>query len=81
MWAELITAITGFLTNIYSLISATFNGVVSIFYVSGTDGGPTVLLEAIAFAAAASLVGVAIYVIVRLIKGALARTRNAANVQ
>lgn len=83
MWTSLVNGISGFLTSIYSLIASTFNGVVSIFYVAGTGegSGPTVLLEAIAFAAAASLVGVAIYVIVRLIKGALARTRNAANVQ
>lgn len=79
MWSALVTAITGFITSIFSMISAAFTGVVSIFWVSGSgeNAGPTVLLEALAFAAAAAIAGVAIYAIVRLIKGAVARTRSA----
>lgn len=81
MFSALFTAISSFLTSIFGLISSVFSGVVSVFWVSGTgdDAGPTIVLEALALGAAATLVGVGIYVIVRLIKGAIARTRGAAN--
>ena len=80
MWAALISAVSSFITSIFGLISDVFTGVVSIFWVSGSgaDAGPTVLLEALALGAAATLAGVGVYVIVRLIKGAIARTRGAA---
>ena len=62
---SIITAITGFISSIFGLVTEVFSGVVSVFWVSGSgaDAGPTVLLEALALGAAATLVGVGIYVI------------------
>ena len=80
MFTGLLTGISGFLTQMFQLIGSLFNGVVALFWNAPTTqegtGSPTVLLEVIIFSAAASLVGVAIYVIVRLIRGAVARLRS-----
>lgn len=76
MWQAIITGISSFLTSMFGLLASLFDGVVSVFYTTGENGGPTILLEAIIFGAAAALVAAAVYVIVRLIKGAVARLRG-----
>ena len=76
MWNAILTGIGDLLTSIFSLLGQVFSGVVSVFYTSGADGGPTIILQALIFAAAAGLVAAAVYVIVRLIKSAIARLRG-----
>ena len=75
IFTALIAAIGTFIGSVFGIVSDVFTGVVSIFY--STETGATVLLQALALGAAATLAGVGIYVIVRLIKGAIARTRGA----
>lgn len=83
MFTGILTGISGFLTEMFSLLGSLFNGVVALFWnaptTEGGTGSPTVLLEVIIFSAAASLVGIAVYVIVRLIRGAVARLRSGAS--
>lgn len=83
MFTGILTGISGFLTQMFQLLGSLFSGVVALFWTAPTTengtGEPTVLLEVIIFSAAASLVGVAIYVIVRLIRGAVARLRSGAS--
>ena len=73
MWQAILTGIGGFLSGMFALISGAFTGVVSVFYANNTA---TIILQALIFAAAASLVAAAVYVIVRLIKSAVARLRG-----
>lgn len=79
MFTGILTGISGFLTEMFSVLGSLFSGVVALFWNAPTTengtGSPTILLEVIIFSAAASLVGVAVYVIVRLIRGAVARLR------
>lgn len=76
MWQAIITGISSFLTSMFGLLSSLFSGVVSVFYTTGENGGPTILLEVIIFGAAAALVAAAVYVIVRLIRAAVAKLRG-----
>ena len=73
LWTSILTGIGGFLSGMFALISGAFTGVVSVFYANNTA---TIILQALIFAAAASLVAAAVYVIVRLIKSAVARLRG-----
>ena len=73
MWQAILSGIGGFFAGMFSLLSGLFSGVVAVFYTNNTT---TILLQAIIFTAAASLVAVAVYVIVRLIKSAIARLRG-----
>lgn len=83
MFTGIITGISSLLTQMFTLLGSLFSGVVALFWNAPTTengtGSPTVLLEVIIFAAAASLVGAAVYVIVRLIRGAVGRLRGATN--
>ena len=80
MFTGILTGIGAFLTQMFTLLGQLFTGVVALFWNAPTTengtGSPTVLLEVIIFSAAAALVGAAIYVIVRLIRGAVARLRG-----
>ena len=73
LWTSILTGIGGFLSGMFALISGAFTGVVSVFYANNTA---TIILQALIFAAAAGLVAAAVYVIVRLIKSAVARLRG-----
>lgn len=73
MWQAILSGIGGFFAGMFSVLSGLFSGVVAVFYTNNTT---TILLQAIIFTAAASLVAVAVYVIVRLIKSAIARLRG-----
>ena len=73
MWQAILSGIGGFFSGMFSVLSGLFSGVVAVFYTNNTT---TILLQAIIFAAAAGLVAAAVYVIVRLIKSAIARLRG-----
>lgn len=75
MLAGFLSEIPNYLTTIFGLVGSVFSGVGSVFWDS-TANEPTLLLEILGLVAAASLVGAAIYVVVRLIKGIMARIRG-----
>lgn len=78
---QLLTTAGSFLTDIFGLIGNAFSGVAAIFYTPGVDGAAgqlTDIGQIMAFVVGSSLVGVAIYVLVRLLRSALGRISGAA---
>ena len=78
---QLLTTAGSFLKDIFGLIGNAFSGVAAIFYTPGVDGAAgqlTDIGQIMAFVVGASLVGVAIYVLVRLLRSALGRISGAA---
>ena len=73
MWQSILSGIGGFLSGMFGLLTGLFSGVGAVFY---TNNAATIILQALIFAAAAGLVAAAVYVIVRLIKSAVARLRG-----
>lgn len=75
MLAGFLSNILTYLNDIFGIIASTFNGVYEVFW-DTTNNSPTLLLQLLGLVAAATLVSAAIYVVVRLIKGVMARIRG-----
>ena len=75
MLTGFLTEIGTYLADIFGIVGSAFNGVYEVFWDTSTNS-PTLLLQILGLVAAASLVGAAIYVVVRLIKGIMARIRG-----
>lgn len=78
MLSSFFQAAIGFLTDMFNMIGQAFSGVVNIFYTSGENPQLTFVGQVLAAVLAASLVGAAIYVIVRLVKAIGGRISGAA---
>ena len=76
IWEVILTAVSGFFTSMFALLTGVFNGVSSVFW---ADNAPTILLQVIIFGAAAALVAAAVYVITKLIKNATAKLKGGVN--
>lgn len=71
MFEAILEKAGGLLTSIFGVIANAFSGVTSIFYTPGTGDTPgslTIIGQALAFTLGAALVGVAVYVIFRLVR-------------
>lgn len=78
---QLLTTAGSFIQDIFGLIGNAFSGVAAIFYTPGvgdTPGQLTDIGQIMAFVVGASLVGAAIYGLVRLLRSSLGKVTGAA---
>ena len=75
MLTGFLSEIPNYLSDIFGIVGSAFNGVYEVFWDTTTQT-PTLLLQILGLVAAATLVSAAIYVVVRLIKGVMARIRG-----
>lgn len=73
---SILASIGEVLTSVFVVVGDVFEGVLTIFYTPGADGvagNLTFLGEVIAFTMGATLAGIGIYVVIKLLKSAIGR--------
>lgn len=73
---SILASIGEVLTSVFGVVADVFEGVLTIFYTPGAEGvagSLTFLGEVIAFTMGATLAGIGIYVVIKLLKSAIGR--------